>query len=52
MDFYPRFFMKKFLIIDHSLSNLQGHHYEYSMSIAEAAARQGYQPIFIANRNF
>ncbi|XHU96905.1 MAG: glycosyltransferase [cyanobacterium endosymbiont of Rhopalodia gibba] len=44
--------MKKFLIIDHSLSNLQGYHYECSVSIAEAAARQGYQPIIIANHSF
>ncbi|WGT68322.1 glycosyltransferase [cyanobacterium endosymbiont of Epithemia clementina EcSB] len=44
--------MKKFFIIDHSLSNLQGHHYECSVSIAEAAARQGYQPIIVANHSF
>ena len=44
--------MKKFLIIDHSLSNLQGHHYECSVSVAEAAARQGYQPVIVANYSF
>ncbi|BBA79399.1 hypothetical protein RGRSB_0873 [cyanobacterium endosymbiont of Rhopalodia gibberula] len=44
--------MNKFFIIDHSLSNLQGHHYEYSVSIAEAAARKGYQPIIVANHSF
>ncbi|YAI81933.1 MAG: glycosyltransferase [cyanobacterium endosymbiont of Rhopalodia sterrenbergii] len=44
--------MNKFFIIDHSLSNLQGHHYECSISIAEAAARQGYQPIIVANHSF
>ena len=49
---YVEFFMKKFFIIDHSLSNLQGHHYECSVSIAEAAARQGYQPIIVANHSF
>ncbi|MEL4894241.1 glycosyltransferase [Crocosphaera sp. Alani8] len=44
--------MKKFLIVDHSLCNLQGHHYECSLSVAEAASRQGYEPIIIANKTF
>ena len=44
--------VKKFIIIDHSLCNLQGHHYECSVSVAEAAARQGYQPFIIANHTF
>lgn len=44
--------MKKFIIVDQSLCNLQGHHYECSVSIAEAAARLGYQPIIIANKVF
>jgi hypothetical protein len=42
--------MKKFIIIDHSLSSLQRHHYECSISVAESAARVGYQPIILANR--
>lgn len=42
--------MKKFIIIDHSLCNLQGHHYECSISVAEAASRVAYQPIILANR--
>ena len=42
--------MKKFIIIDHSLCSLQGHHYECSISFAEAAVRAGYQPIILANR--
>lgn len=44
--------MKRFIIIDHSLQDLQGHHYECSLSVAEAAKRRGYQPIIIANKNF
>ncbi|MDJ0843117.1 glycosyltransferase [Crocosphaera sp.] len=44
--------MKKLIIIDHSLCNLQGHHYECSLSVAEAAYRQGYEPIIIANKAF
>lgn len=42
--------MKKFIVIDHSLCSLQGHHYECSISVAEAAARAGYNPIILANR--
>ncbi len=42
--------MNKFIIIDHSLCNLQGHHHECSISVAEAAARSSYQPIILANR--
>ncbi|WP_228025780.1 glycosyltransferase [Synechocystis salina] len=42
--------MKKFVVIDHSLCNLQGHHYECSVAVAEAAQRNGYQPIIIANQ--
>ncbi|MEB3312048.1 MAG: glycosyltransferase [Snowella sp.] len=44
--------MNKFIIIDHSLCSLQGHHYECSVSVAEAAARLGYQPVTVANRAF
>jgi glycosyltransferase involved in cell wall biosynthesis len=42
--------MKKFVVIDHSLCNLKGHHYECSVAVAEAAQRKGYQPIIIANQ--
>ncbi|MCT0252353.1 MULTISPECIES: glycosyltransferase [unclassified Synechocystis] len=42
--------MKKFVVIDHSLCNLQGHHYECSIAVAEAAERKGYEPIIIANK--
>jgi len=44
--------MKKIIVIDHPLCNLQGHHYECSISVAEAALRAGYQPIILANRAF
>lgn len=42
--------MNKFIIIDHSLYSLQGHHYECSISIAEAAKRKGYESIIISNK--
>ena len=44
--------VKRFIIIDHSLQDLQGHHYECSLSVAEAAQRRGYQVFIIANKNF
>ena len=44
--------MKKFIIIDHSLQDLQGHHFECSVSVAQAAQRLNYEAIIIANKNF
>ncbi|WP_017293254.1 glycosyltransferase [Geminocystis herdmanii] len=44
--------MKKFIIIDHSLQDLQGHHFECSVSVAEASQRLNYEAIIIANKNF
>lgn len=43
---------KKFIIIDHSLSNLQGHYYECSISVAEAVQKQGYTAIIVTNKSF
>lgn len=44
--------MKKFIIIDHSLQDLQGHHFECSVSVAEAVQRLNYEATIIANKNF
>ncbi len=44
--------MKRFIIIDPSLCSLQGHHYECSVSVAEAATKLGYESIIITNRSF
>ncbi|WP_308256110.1 hypothetical protein [Geminocystis sp. GBBB08] len=44
--------VKRFIIIDHSLQDLQGHHYECSLSVAYAAQRRGYKAIIVANKNF
>ncbi len=43
---------QKFIIIDHSLCDLQGHHYECSVSVARAAQKQGYEAIIVTNKNF
>jgi len=44
--------MKRFIIVDHSLVNHQGHHYECSISVAEAAQREGYEPLILASQAF
>ncbi len=44
--------MQKIVIIDHSLRNLDGHHYEYDVSVAEAAERLGYEPIIVSHKAF
>lgn len=44
--------LKKFIIIDHSLKDLTGHHYEYDVSVAEAASHLGYEPVIVCNKKF
>lgn len=41
----PRFF-----IIDQSLRDFDGHHFEYDMAVACAARDLGYDPVIVANR--
>ena len=41
----------RFLIIDQSLRSFQGHHFEYDVSVAEAAARAGWEPIIFAHKS-
>lgn len=43
---------KRFIIIDHSLQDLQGHHYECSYTVAIAVQKYDFTPIIIANKNF
>ncbi|MEB3175551.1 MAG: hypothetical protein VKN60_10280, partial [Cyanobacteriota bacterium] len=42
--------MPHFFVVDQSLVNYQGHHYECSLAVAEAARRAGYEPLILANR--
>ncbi len=44
--------MPRFLLIDHSLVALGGHHYEYATRVLEAAGQVGYEPILATNRRF
>lgn len=44
--------MRRFILIDHSLIDYSGHHYEYARAVLNAAAEAGYQPLLLANRRF
>ena len=42
--------MKRFILIDQSISTIGGHHVEYARRVLDAAAEQGYQPLLVTNR--
>ncbi len=42
--------MTKFYIVDQSLVNRGGHHYDYTTCIAEAANKMGFETIVVANK--
>lgn len=44
--------MPKFLLIDHSLKDLGGHHYPYAYSVLAAAQCAGWQPVLVTHRSF
>lgn len=44
--------MPRFVLIDHSLAEVGGHHYEYAKHVLNAAAACGYSPLLAANRKF
>jgi hypothetical protein len=44
--------MPKFVLIDHSLKDLGGHHYPYAYNVLAAAQRAGWQPVLVTHRNF
>lgn len=43
---------RRFVLIDHSLQNLGGHHYPYAYSVLQAAQRAGWQPVLATHRRF
>ncbi|MGB8691996.1 MAG: hypothetical protein WCD08_00620 [Steroidobacteraceae bacterium] len=43
---------RKFVLVDHSLRNLGGHHYPYAYSVLQAAQRAGWQAVLVTNRKF
>ena len=44
--------MAKFVLIDHSLKDLGGHHYPYAYNVLAAARRAGWQPVLVTHRRF
>jgi hypothetical protein len=44
--------MRKFVLVDHSLRRLGGHHYPYACCVLEAAGRAGFQPVLATHRDF
>ncbi len=44
--------MRQFVLIDHSLQDLGGHHYPLAVSILEAAERAGFAPVLATHRQF
>ena len=44
--------MSKFILIDPSVQDFQGHYCEYAMRVLRAAEGQGYTPVLGANRRF
>jgi len=44
--------MRRFILVDHSITGLAGHHYEYAMHVLRAVERAGYEPILVTNRKF
>jgi hypothetical protein len=44
--------MAKFVLIDHSLKDLGGHHYPYAYNVLAAAQRCGWQPVLVTHRRF
>ncbi len=44
--------MRKFVLIDHSLKDVGGHHYSYAREFLAAARRAGFEPVLATNRRF
>jgi hypothetical protein len=44
--------MRKFVLIDHSLKNIGGHHFSYAREFVGAARRAGFEPVLATHRRF
>src|SRR5512133_450876 len=44
--------MPQFILIDHSIQDTTGHHYEYAVRVLEAAEQAGYVAVLAANALF
>jgi hypothetical protein len=44
--------MRKFVLIDHSLKDIGGHHFSYAREFVAAARRAGFAPVLASHRGF
>lgn len=44
--------MGRFIVIDHCLSDVDGHHFEYDARVLKAATQAGYDCVLVTNRRF
>ena len=44
--------MARFVVLDHSLTRVGGHHYEQAVQVLRAANRLGFEPVLVTNRRF
>ena len=44
--------MTRFVVLDHSLTSVGGHHYEQAVQVLLAAERLGYEPVLATHRHF
>lgn len=44
--------MARFVLIDHSLTGVDGHHFEYDVNVAKSAEASGYEPVLVTNAQF
>lgn len=42
----------RFILLDHSLKDLGGHHYSYAQGVLQAAEQAGFVPVLATHRNF
>jgi hypothetical protein len=44
--------MPRFILLDHSLKGVGGHHFDYALHVLRAAESLGYEPVLVSNKRF
>ena len=44
--------MPRFVLLDHSLKGVGGHHFDYALHVLRAADELGYEPVLVSNKRF
>ncbi|MGC4001865.1 MAG: hypothetical protein QM811_01420 [Pirellulales bacterium] len=44
--------MPRFVLLDHSIKRIGGHHVEYALRVLEEAEKHGYEPVLVTNKRF